>query len=353
MPWSLFPAELKGKPHFFIRGKGSKPCSHFCPHYNVCQHGRDILSTAKPKYHQIERLANWGEPLVDLEEAEEDFKEKFDEAVAAMENLWYVIKSQTALGKTETVLDFMLLTKLRVLLVIPTNKLKREVYDRAKQKGIDLAISPSLHELEDKLFEDDWEDIKALLDAGKTPAPLIEKWIAVDESDEKVTNEEVRRARLLKRYKRQLAEFYSYEGHAITTYRRLSSMDLSKYDLVIVDEDIIYSTVIPNRETVSISDLKELKKQLKKKLFPEDPLAIKIQKILKKRRQIESEGDSEYFMLKGIDFDKKYDSIDVDINIRALCFANFFCYREKSDEDRSLEEDSVVFVNEIKFPEGK
>lgn len=332
---------------FFIRGKGSKPCSHFCPYHNVCQHGKNILSTAKPQYHQIERLANWGEPLVDLEEAWEDFKDKFEEAIGSDDRIWHIIKSQTALGKTQAVLEFLLHTKLRVLVVVPTNKLKREINERARKMGFGMAVSPSYHELEDELSEDDWEAIQALLDAGKSPAPLIEKWIEMAESDQKISREKLKRAKLFKRYKRELAEFYSSKGLAITTHRRLPSMDLSKYDLVIIDEDILYSVVIPNRETVSISALKDLKKEQS----PKDPLAVKIKEILNKRRKIKKDGNSEYFTLQGIDYDEEYGNIEMGINIRALCYANFFCYREPSEQDKNLEEDSVTFVKEVKFPE--
>ena len=41
---------------YYIKGKGSRPCTCFCPYRNTCQHGTNILSTVNPKYHQIERI---------------------------------------------------------------------------------------------------------------------------------------------------------------------------------------------------------------------------------------------------------------------------------------------------------
>ena len=81
-------------------------------------------------------------------------------------------------------------------------------------------------------------------------------------------------AGVFKKYKKELEEFDRSDGHAITTHRRLTNTDVSQYDLVIIDEDIIYSTVIPSRETVSVRNLIKLKK----KLTARDPLAVKIKK---------------------------------------------------------------------------
>lgn len=92
---------------FYLKGKDVRPCKTFCPYHDTCPHGKNILSTLKPRYHQIERVADYDESLVGLDEASEDFKEKFLKAVESDEKVWHIFKSQTALGKTETVLSFL------------------------------------------------------------------------------------------------------------------------------------------------------------------------------------------------------------------------------------------------------
>ena len=317
----------------YIKADGPRPCSSFCPYHGICPHGENILSTLKPQKHTIEQIANAGKPLVELSEAWDDFMENFQEAISSSEPIWHVIKSQTALGKTQAVLELLKRTHLRILIVVPTNKLKREVWERARELGIEVIVSPSLHEIKDELPDHVWCEIQALYDEGKSPMPLLNKAIAEDD---------VECAKLFKKYKKELEEFNNAEGHAITTHRRLSSIDVSKYDLVIIDEDIIYSTVIPSRETIPVSKLKKLKR----KLATNDPLAAKIRKILK------IIDHSDYFILNEIDYSKTYADMKMAVNISALCSAKFFCYRSASEQESNLEEYSITFINPVQFQEN-
>jgi hypothetical protein len=52
-------------------------------------------------------------------------------------------------------------TSLRVLIAVPTNKLKREIQERMAALGIKVIVSPSLRELEDELPEDIWDEIES------------------------------------------------------------------------------------------------------------------------------------------------------------------------------------------------
>ena len=316
------------------RIKGYKPysCSEYCPHSGTCPHGKNILSTAKIKYHQMERIANCENNLVDLDEAWHHFKKQFDLAIASEKSGWHIIKCQTAMGKTEVVTKFLPTTQLRVLVSVSTNRLKREVAERFKATGIDFVVSPSLHELKDEMPCFVWDEIEELLNTGKSPLSLINKAIREDDPE---------CAKLFQTYKQEMKAFADSECHAITTHRRLTNMDVSKYDLVIVDEDIIYSTVIPSRGTVSISDLEKLKR----KLAASDPLAAKIRKILKKAKK------SEFFTLQKIDYRKAYADIKMAVNISALCSAEYFCFRDSSLED-GLDKDCVSFINTVHFSEN-
>ncbi len=318
---------------YYIKNRTPKPCNSFCPYHTSCPHGKNILSTAKLKYHQVEKIANYNDFLVGLEEAWEDFKKNFDEAVTSNEQLWHIIKSQTALGKTQVILELLKDTSLNILVAVPTNRLKQEEYERAKEMGINLIVSPSLHEIKDDLPEDVWEDIQSLYEAGKSPMPYLNK--AIFENNTECSE-------LFKKYKKNLIEFKESNSCAITTHRRLANIDVSKYDLVIIDEDIIYSTIIPSRVTIPISELEKLKK----KLVANDSLSIKIRKILKKIKK------EKFFTVNETKYDESYDDIKTEANISALCSATYFCYRKALEYENDLNEDSISFVQPIKFQQG-
>lgn len=322
---------------FYIKESETLPCSTFCRHHKECLHGQNMLSTVKMKCHQMVSIEGYCPEYVDLEEVWVSFYDNFWEAVESEEKIWHIIKSQTALGKTEALLKFVKETNLRVIIAFPTNKLKREVYERAKAMGIDIIVSPSLHELMDVLPDEVATEIKALYDSGKTPMAYINKLI--DEGD-------LRCSKVLKQYKRELEKFQKSDGHAITTHRRLNTLELSKYDLVIVDEDILYSTVIPNKEEITIKDLKKLKRALNST----DPLAVKIRSILRKRKE------EDYFKKNAIKYDKKYDELKTYINIPALCEARYFYYNHDSDIEEcdmyDSKEDCINFMRPINFKEN-
>lgn len=318
---------------YYLKDKDARPCASFCPYHDTCPHGRDIFSTCKPKYHQIERIMNCDIPLARLEEAEKDLSDSFLEAINSDEKIWHVIRCQTAIGKTQLILEFLRDTVENVLVSVPTNVLKREECERAEEMGVHMVASPSLHELQDELPEDVWDDIETLYARGRSPMPRLNK--VITENDEECI-------KLVKQYKKELIDFIESDC-AITTHRRLTTMDVSKYDLIIVDEDIIYSTIIPNRETITISKLKKLKK----KLVSKDALAAKIKDILNKGKQ------ADFFTVDEVEYDQSYDDIKMEVNIPALCSAKYFCYREVSDYEEELTEDCISFAIPVEFPKNK
>lgn len=318
-----------------IRGYRPYSCDGFCPYCDSCPHSSNILSTVKPKYHQVEKIVNVNDDLATLDEARENFKDKFFSAVQSGKEGWHIIKCQTALGKTQTILEFLKSTELKVLVAVPTNKLKREVCERAVEMGITVAVSPSMHELKDEIPEDIWDDIEVIYNSGKPLGPYLNK--TIEKSDKKT-------GKVLRRYMTELDSFVKSDGHAITTHRRLTNMNVSKYDLIIIDEDIIYSTIIPSRETVSISDLKHIKKRL-----PDcDPLVVKIKRILSSIK------DEEYFTLHNIKYDATmYDDLNAEINIPALCSATYFCCHNISDSEYDKNEKVISFMSPAKLPKNK
>ena len=158
----------------YISGYQSQACNNFCRYCNSCSHLTNMLLTAKVKYHQMERLSGYTEKLCTLEEAEKDFQENFRNAMDDPRKVWFVIKAQTALGKTETYLQLIKNTSKRVLIVVPTNNLKSEIRkQRAKPMGIEMMESPSLHEIKDLIPDEVWDYIEYLYACGKSVVPYV------------------------------------------------------------------------------------------------------------------------------------------------------------------------------------
>ena len=308
------------------RIKGYKPygCKGFCPYHDTCPHSTNILTTVKLRYDQMERIANYVEHYVTLGEAWEDLKQKLHDAMTSNRKGWHIIKAQAALGKTEAILKLLKDSPLRVLMAVPTNILKREISEeRAPEKRVKLTASPSLHEIKDDFPNHVWNELEILLNSGKPTMPYIDKLINQDDPE---------CSAVFRKFKKEQDDFKESDGHAITTHKRLLTMDTSEYDFVIVDEDIIFNTVIPNKADFTIADLKRLLKEISP---ASSPLARKINKILKFIKS------KEFFTLKGIPYDKGYADITMAVDIPALCAASHFCYRK--------EDDCVSFLKPVNF----
>ena len=246
------------------------------------------------------------------------------------DNKWQIIKAQTSIGKTERYLEELRDTSMRVLIAVPTNNLKSEVRKRAESMGIEIIESPSLHEIKDDLPDDVWEDIERLLNSGKSVFPYLNRAITKGHKYSK----------LFKKYKKELDDFNNSTGHAITTHKRLLNMDASKYDVVIVDEDIIYGSIVPNRAEISISDLRKLLK----KIPGNSPLADKIREVLKRIKK------DEFFSLKKIKYDEDaYEDIPMAVDISSFCLAKHFCYRKVSDGENNMKDDCICFFRPVRF----
>ena len=123
-------------------------CDGFCPYKDKCSHGTNILSTVKPKYRTIERLANYKELFYPLEEVVKDVEDNITFAVDAGDNKIYIIRAQTAIGKTRIYLKIISKSDKTFLIVVPTNILKHDVMRRAEEMGIVKIIeTPSLLEI--------------------------------------------------------------------------------------------------------------------------------------------------------------------------------------------------------------
>lgn len=322
-------------------------CNKFCAYSDICNHGADILTTVKLERGTIERVANYTETYYSIEEVQEDLSEKLESAINANDSRWHIIKAQTAAGKTEAFLSLMENSGLNFLVAVPTNKLKRDVANRAKEKGIELMVTPSLDEIKDEMPDGIWDVIESLREIGqhKRVHPFISR-VAEEEGIE-----------CLRKYLRKQKEFEEYIGNTITTHRKFLNMDkktLDKYDAVIIDEDIILSSIIPNQCEIPLSVIKKMQKKAKKETGQAySQLLDKIKRLLRK-----AETDT-LFELSGFEWeddgdeDKRNKSEDVGgisalADIPSFCMAKYFICR-KDTEGEHLPEDSIVFLKPYKF----
>ena len=122
------------------------------------------LSTVKLERGAIERLTNYTETYYSIEEVREDLTKSLESAICANDTRWHIIKAQTAAGKTEAFLNLMEHSSKKFLVAVPTNKLKRDVENRAEEKGIELMVTPSL---KDEIPDDIWYTIEFFREVGQ------------------------------------------------------------------------------------------------------------------------------------------------------------------------------------------
>jgi hypothetical protein len=221
------------------------------------------------------------------------------------------------------------------LIAAPTNKLKREIIERVKAMGIEIMASPSLHEIKDDLSDDIWGKIDFRLRSGRSVNSYLRK---------KEKEDDPECSALFREHLRESENFRNFEGHAVTTHRMLPSVDTSKYDLVIVDEDIIFNHIIQNKTDVSIADLEKLKEEI----APGSAISKKIKRVIKMAEK------AKFFTLPAIDYDEDDDCKPMGVDVRSFCAAEHFCFRKASDKGSCLKEDCVTFMNPVHFkPDAK
>lgn len=337
-------------PYIKDQQYGPMECNMFCPHKDTCKHRVSILSTAKLKRGTMERIPNYEETYYPIEDVQRDLARKLEQAASAEDKMWHIIKAQTAAGKTEAYLNLMKSSDKRFLIVVPTNKLKWDVKSRAEKLGIDLMVSPSLDEIKDEMPDYIWNYIKFLRDTGQHSKvySFIEKMVL----EENVV--------CLKKYLKKLREFENYVGNTITTHRKFLSMNkniIKKYDVVIIDEDIILSSIVPDQCEIPISVLKKILKRIEKvEMYSgrKDTYAQLSKKIRQLFRKIKKDS---LFKLFGFEWedeewnnDEKENGDDILglADIPSFCLAEHFMYRQASKE-KNLSEDSIVFLKPYKF----
>ncbi len=311
-------------------------CDKFCPYCEECSHTRNILTTAHPSRNLMEPDPNYNVRYCSLEEAQDDVYEVIHDYYMQNDNSIYIIKAQVGIGKSYSYLRIIKEhPDGRFLIAVPTNLLKNEIYKElckiVKKMRIDVCVTPSLEEIKNKIPPKVWKRIQWLYKRGQngSVALYIKKILETEDIP------------CLKKYMEQKERVRRSKGCLITTHRYMLTMDeerLSEFDNIIVDEDIIFKSIITNQGEITVSDLKKLKENTT------DPrLRRKIKELLAQAK-VKSciELDSfEYEMEEdtGVSDDKKSAPLD----ISSFCAASRF-YVRKAENERNLKADTVSFL---------
>lgn len=227
----------------YIKQQGYSPqsCQSFCPYSNSCKHGTNALSTVRPKRGLMEKLPDYHEKFYPIEEVQKDTYNAIHRAYKADGSKFHIIKSMTGAGKSHSYLRLMAENPdSRFLIAAPTNLLKNEIYSKAHNMGIDVMKTPSLDEIKEEIPSNVWNKINNLYKSGNHKAvhPYIH-----DISAKKNIH-------CLIKYLNQREKLKNFDGSIITTHRYLLNMDekrLREFDAVIIDEDIIFKSIISNQ----------------------------------------------------------------------------------------------------------
>lgn len=157
----------------------------------------------------------------------------------------------------------------------------------------------------------------------------------------------------------QQKEFEEYTGNTITTHRKFLNMDkktLDKYDVVIIDEDIILSSIIPNQCEISLETIRNMKRKAKKKKDSNHKQLLKKVNCLLRKIETDTLFELPSFVWEEDDEDEDHErkSEDVDgilaiTDIPSFCLAEHFIYRRAVKGKNPSEEDSIVFLKPYKF----
>lgn len=312
-------------------------CDKFCPYADKCKHGKNILTTAKPKRNLIERIPGYQEEFCSLEEMQEDVYNAILRAYHAEDTKVYVIKAGVGSGKSYSYLKIMSENPDDCFLVsTPTNLLKDEVGDRAEDGELEVLKTPSLDQIADELPRKVWNYIRRLRKTGRHSEvhPYIQQVLK---------NEDIP---CLREYMEEREKLKHFAGSIITTHRYLMNMDRKRLGnfVCIIDEDILFKSIISNQETITISELKKLRKETTNVL-----LAKKIDKLLKRAKT------QSLISVEGFDPDDDIgNDDDISFDVASFCRAEKIMFREKSKnpEDKNLKEDTICFIKPAIFFEN-
>ncbi len=202
------------------------------------------------------------------------------------EHKMFLIKAQTSLGKTTAYAESIInAKKTKVIIAVPTNRLKNQVYNQLKELGVeDIFQTPELKVIHDKETREK-ADYLMEIGAFKTRKEFLEKSIKrlkdkkEDEFDEKEIEKIEEDIDNISFYLEENEFINHYEGNIVTTWARIFNLHwcLVYTHTLIIDEDILRECI--KTRTFNMKKLKRTCKCLKKVYHKE--LKEKLDTILK------------------------------------------------------------------------
>lgn len=162
-----------------------------------------------------------------------------------------MIKSQTGSGKTENIGKLMKnLMFGSCIVAVPTNPLKKEVYNRLVGMGINnIKMTPELEELKDEEIDEEqkrYMEIGAWNKRKKYLQEQVKRLQEKEQSKEGLTENEKKDLNNIRRYLIENEKINHYGGHIVTTHERAINLHyyLIMTHSLIIDEDILIKTCI-------------------------------------------------------------------------------------------------------------
>lgn len=339
----LYPDDIKNDKWeidlSYMRDYYPESCDKYCPYHKECQHSKNILATVHVKPGSMEKISGYREEFVSMEEMQDDVYNAVSNAFYAGGKQFYVIKAMTGAGKSHSYIRIMRENSgSKFIIAAPTNLLKNEILEKAKSEGIRVKKTPSLEEIKDEIPDKIWEHIQKLYKRGqyRSVHPYISNQLKKEEIP------------CLEKYMKKREKMKTWDGCVITTHRYLLSMEkerLDGFDSIIIDEDILFKSIISNQGEISVPTLKKLKKETKN-----PHLKDKIRKLLKAAEE------QSCIELESIEWDEEDEDEEgnkkMQFDLSAFCRAEYFYIRRQKD-DKNLKNDMVAFLKPSEFPGAK
>lgn len=241
----------------YMKGYYPKRCSgEFCPYYESCENAGTIVDTLA----MDRKIYREKEEYVSLQEAEFCLKGNLYDAFQSKQEGIYLIKAQTGLGKTKVYVDLIEDNPDRKFLIaLPTNALKREVYEYRlgwmpkEVKFMTVGIHGNSFfpmEIQDRIAE------AHACGIHNQTAKVIKEYL------EELKKKEPDKKAVIEECEHVLKGIAAVKDErvVVTTHAYLSLMPkefLKKY-IIIIDEDILQLQVFKRMNSVSMKCLKEL-----------------------------------------------------------------------------------------------
>ena len=227
-------------------------CNKGCPYAEQCG-GSTIYSKCGSKIRKLSNLDTY----LPLANCQEQLKTCLREAVDAEDDNIYVIKAQTALGKTEAYCNIIQESPdKQFIIAVPTCKLQAEVVQRLKYKGIECTQTESVYETIKKLDLPDLEEmVKKLYENGYGRFVVKQIRTYKNENYNKLT-----------KYQRQELDHLTGKKQGLETsrcivtthaYFQMMNMDTLKDYEIIIDEDFLI-TLFKRNWSLSLGDVKKI-----------------------------------------------------------------------------------------------